>query len=170
MAEWSQRDAENWSANVLVADYVEVMASKQLDITQEYNPCATGKHDKLLPKHITIMRPTLASERGVALFCGYDVPHLRNVYAYGQPIEELVRVLTNLLKRRIRFHDLEIVAFDESRYGLAPYSDGDGKSYAIHARYPDWREREKKAQRKAKKKAEKRAVKERERWRAAWRT
>ena len=97
--------------------------------------CATRNHDSGLPPGRMIIRPSLASEEGVALFWQGDVPHLRNFYAQQEPIEALLRALESVLRRgAILPNDCELIAIEEKR-GVFPYEGGDQKAYSINARY-----------------------------------
>ena len=124
----------------LVDEYVATKYRQQLRITVEYDPCA--KHDHLLPPGRSRLRPSLATESGVAIFWQHDVPELRRFYAPQEDIQALVSRLVRILRASVYDpEEIELIAIEQS-LGMYAYDYGDGKSYAISARYKDWAERE----------------------------
>jgi len=131
-----------WAAESLARRYVTTQYERQMAGSAENDACT--KHDYLLPPGYSILRPSLASERGVAVFWQEDVPQLRQLFSPSGTINDLLERLHAVIRHNARFpNELELVALEDTNtLGAYPYVDGDNRSYSINVRYKDWQQRQ----------------------------
>lgn len=102
----------------------------QLHITVELDPCIAL--DASLPKGHSIARPSLYSERGVGVFWGDELLHLRRFFAPHGTIDDLIKIIDRIAREGTSLPEgLEFFAVEE-KYPLRPY-EKDGKDYTVNA-------------------------------------